>query len=138
MVHQFWSDSFIAFLGKEKGFYSMSAYFSETSNVKHRAVIKFFTLKGPNATEINKELDNIYRDSAPWYGTIVKWMAEFMESERGFEDALWGGCPSTTTADESAEAVEPDVKNNRQVSVRRVADELSISKTRVREIISQH
>jgi hypothetical protein len=64
----------------------MFTYFSEMSNIKHRVVIKFFSLKGLNATEINKQLDNIYRDSAPSYRTIVKQVAEFREPERGFED----------------------------------------------------
>jgi hypothetical protein len=85
-VH-FSSNCFIVLLGKEKGFHSMSSYFSEMSNIKRRVVIKFFTLKRLNATEINKELDNIYRDSAPSYRTIVKGVAEFREPERGFEDA---------------------------------------------------
>jgi transposase len=65
----------------------MSAYFSEMFNIEHQTVIKFFTLKGLNATEINKELDNIYRDSTPSYRTITKWVAEFRKAERGFEDA---------------------------------------------------
>jgi hypothetical protein len=65
----------------------MSAYFSEVPNIEHRAVIKFSTLKRLIDTEINNELDNIYGDFAPSYRTIVKWVAEFKESERGFEDA---------------------------------------------------
>jgi transposase len=64
----------------------MSAYFSEMSNIEHRAVVKFLILKGLNATEINKELDNIYRDSASSYSTIVKWVAGFRDPERCFKD----------------------------------------------------
>jgi transposase len=83
------------------------------SNIEHRAVIKFFTRKGLNATEINKELDNVYKDSAPSYRTIAKWVAEFKDPEHGFEDAPRSGRPSTTTTDENAEAVERIVMRDR-------------------------
>jgi hypothetical protein len=61
----------------------MFAYSLEMANIEHRAVIKFLTVKGLNVTEINKDLDNIYKDSAPPYDTIVKWMAEIKQLERG-------------------------------------------------------
>ena len=62
----------------------MSSFFK---NVEHRAVIKFFTRKGSNAIEISKELDNVYKDSVPSFGTVAKWVAKFKDTERGFEDA---------------------------------------------------
>jgi transposase len=65
----------------------MSVHISNMSNIEHRAMIKFFTRKGLNATKISKELDTVYKDSAPSYRTVAKWVAEFKESERGFEDA---------------------------------------------------
>ena len=58
------------------------------SNIEYRAVIKFFARKGLNATETSKELDNVYKDSAPSCRTIATWTAEFKNVERGFEDAL--------------------------------------------------
>jgi [histone H3]-lysine36 N-dimethyltransferase SETMAR len=106
------------------------------SNIEHRAVIKFFTRKGLNATEISKELDNVYKDSAPSYRTVAKWVAEFKDPERGFEDSPRTGRPSTTTTDENIEAVEQIVMRDRQISVRRVAYELGISTTTVYEIMS--
>ena len=83
------------------------------SNIDHRAVIKFFTRKGLNATEISKELDSFYKDSAPSYRIVVKWVAEFKNSERGFKDASRmlpspPRPPSTITIDENIEAIETD------------------------------
>ena len=104
-------------------------------NIEHRAVIKFFTWKGLNTTEISKELDNVYKDSALSYRTVDNWVAEFKDPERGFEDALRMGRPSTITADENIEAVERIVMRNRQVSVRRLAYELGILKTIIHEIM---
>ncbi len=57
----------------------MSVHISNMSNIEHRAVMKFFTRKGLNATEISKDLDNVYKGSAPSYLTVAKWMAEFKE-----------------------------------------------------------
>ena len=62
-------------------------------------------------------------------------MAEFKDPERGFEDAPQMGPPSTITANENIEAVERIVMPNRQISVRRVAEELAILKTIAREIM---
>ena len=135
MVHHFWPDFFIAFLGNKKSFHNQVCLFSDMSDFEHRAAIKFCTRKGLNATEIKKELDDVYKDSAPSYSTIRKWVAEFKDPERGFEDAPRSGRPSTTTTDENIKAVERIVMRDRQVSVRRVADELGISKTRVHEIM---
>jgi hypothetical protein len=61
------------------------------SDIEYRPVIKFFIWKGLNATEIHQELDNVYKDSAPSYRTVAKWVAEFKDPERGFEDTLRSG-----------------------------------------------
>ena len=108
------------------------------SNIEHRTVIKFSTRKGLNATEIKKELNDVYRNTAPSYHTIARWIAEFKGPQCGLEDAPYSARPSTTTTDESAEAKKPIVKSDRHVSVRCVADELGFSKTRVHEIMSNH
>ena len=71
------------------------------SDIEYRTVIKFFTRKGLNATEIHKELDNMYKDSAPPYRTVTAWVAEFKDPERAFEDAPRDDRPSTTTTDEN-------------------------------------
>ena len=107
-------------------------------NIEHRAVIKFFTRKGLNAIEISKELDNVFKDSAPSYHTVTKWVAEFKDPERGFEDEPRMGHPSTTTADENIQAVERIVMRDRQISIRRVVEELAIRKTTIHEIVNNH
>ena len=66
-------------------------------NIVHRAVVKFFTRKGLNTTEISKELENVYKNFAPSYRTIANWVAEFNNPEHGFEDAPRMGRPSHYT-----------------------------------------
>ena len=84
--------------------------------------------------EISKELDNVYKDSAPSYRTVTKWMAEFKDPEHGFEDAPRMGGPSTITADENIQAVEQIVMRDRKISIRRLAEELAI----IHEIMNNH
>ena len=63
-------------------------------------------------------------------------MAEFKDPERAFEDApRMGDRPSTITADENTEAVERIVVRDRQISIRRLAQELAIPKTIIHEIL---
>ena len=62
-------------------------------------------------------------------------MAEFKDPERAFEDAPRMGCPSTITTDENIKAVGRIVMRNRQVSIRRLAEEpLAI----IHEIMNNH
>ena len=105
------------------------------SNIEHRAVIKFFTRRGLNTTEISKELDNVYKDSPPSYRTVAKWLAEFNDPEHGFEDAPRMGRPLTITTQENIEAVERIVMRGRQISIRRLAEELAIPKNTIHEIM---
>ena len=97
--------------------------------VEYRWVIKFFTWKGLNTTEIRKELDSVYKDDASVYRTVAKWFAKFKEPERAFEDSPRTGCPSTITTDENIEAVERIVIRDRQISIRHQAYELAIPTT---------
>ena len=91
-----------------------------------------------NATEINKELNSVYKDDAPSYRTVAKWFAEFKDPERVFEDSPRIGRPSTITTDENIEAVEGIVMRDRQISIRCVAYELNIPTTTVYDIMSNH
>ena len=65
-------------------------------------------------------------------------MAEFKDPERSFQDAPRMGRLSTITADENIEAVERIVMRDRQISIRRLAEELAIPKTTIHEIMNNH
>ena len=118
---------FISFIRKNNVLSTMWFYFSKMLNIEHRSIIKFFTRKGLNVFEINKELENAYKDSAPSYYTVAKWVAEFNDPEHGFEDApRMGRFPSTITTQQNIEAVQRIVMRHRQVSVRCLAEELAI------------
>ena len=108
------------------------------SNIEYRTVIKLLTRKSLNATETSKELDSVYKNDAPSYCIVVKWLAEFKHPECGFEDSPRTNRPSTITTDENIALVERIVMRHRQISVRRIAYKLTILTTTVYEIISNH
>ena len=105
-------------------------------NIEHRTVIKFSTRKGLNTTKISKELENVYKDSAPSYRTVAKWVAQFKDPERGFEDTPRMDHPSTITANENIEVVERVVMHDRQISIRRLAGGLANPKTTIYEVMN--
>ena len=57
------------------------------SNIGYRPVIKLFTQKGLDATEISKNLASVYKDDAPSYYIVAKWVAKFKKPKRAFEDS---------------------------------------------------
>ena len=62
-------------------------------------------------------------------------MAEFNNPEHGFEDVPRMDRPSTITTQENIEAVQRIVMGDRQISVRRLAEELIIPKAIIHEIM---
>ena len=88
--------------------------------------MKFSTWKGMNTTEISKELHNVYKNSAPLYRIVGKWLAQFNHPERHFEDTPRMDHPSTITVNENIEALERIGMGDRQISIRRLAKQLTI------------
>ena len=99
---------------------------------------KVFRSESLNATEISKELESIYKDDASSYRAIAKRVAEFKEPERTFEDSPRASRPSIITTGQNIEAVGRIVMHDRQISVRRLAYELTMPTTTVYEIVSNH
>ena len=127
--------SFLSYEKKKNVLRTMCLHFLNMLNIEHRTVTKFFIREGLNAIEISKELESVYKNSAPSYRTIANWVAEFKDPERAFEDvARMGRRPSTITADKDIEAVERIVMHDRQISIRRLAEELTI----IHEIMNNH
>ena len=81
---------------------------------------------------------DVYGDSAPSYRTVAKWVAEFIDPTRAFEDVPRSCRLPTTLTDESIRPVEKVVMRDRQISVRRVADELGITKASLYEVLSDY
>ena len=81
---------------------------------------------------------DVYSDSVPSHRTVVKWVAEFKDPTRTFEDAPRSGRPPAALTDESIRVVEKIVMRDRKISVQCVTDEWGISKTSVYGIIGNY
>ena len=111
-----------------------------TENLKfeHRAVIKFFTLRGNNATEIEKELHGVYGDSTPPYRTIAWWVAEFKRGRDNLEDDPRSGRPATAVTEENVERAENLVKENRRIKLKELEATLGIGRPAIVSILHEH
>ena len=87
---------------------------------------------------MTKELADDCGDSTASFGTVAKWVAEFKDSVRAFKDALRSARRLTAVTDRCIRAVEEVVMHDRQIFVRRIADQLSISKTSIYKIMSDN
>ena len=101
-IYQFSLNWFFPFLRKIA---LLQELFVSTSNTEYRPVMKFFTRKGLSTIQITKELADVYSHSAPSYRTVAKWVVEFNDPIRAFQDASRSGRPSTALTHESIRAV---------------------------------
>ena len=75
------------------------------SNTDYRVVIKFLTLKSLTATQITNELADVYSHSDPSNHAIAKWVIEFQDPIRAFEDAPQSDRSTTELTEESIRTV---------------------------------
>ena len=100
---------------------------SETSRSEYRAAIKFLTLEKQLANNIYECLVNVYRDSAPSYLTVTRWVAEFKRGRTSLEDDTRAARPVEATTDDCCHLVENLVTGDRRLKVPEIATEVGIS-----------
>ena len=71
------------------------------SNAEYRDAIKLFNRNGLSATEITKQLSDIYDHPAPLRCTVAKWVAKFKDPISAFEGAPRSSRQPVVIADES-------------------------------------
>lgn len=105
---------------------------------EYRVIIKYLVRKKQNATQIYKELCDVYEDSAPSRRTVDFWVGEYRRGRQSFEDNPRSGAPSTSVNDETIQAVEMRVMADRKITVRELANDLCISMGCVHKILHDH
>ena len=98
-----------------------------SSKVEYRVVIRYLYLKGKTGKEIDGELVDVYRSSAPSYAQVKFWVGEFKRSRTSLEDEARSGHPMDSTDEEMCKKVRDLVYFDRRIQVEEIAQALDIS-----------
>ncbi|XP_075984950.1 protein GVQW3-like [Anticarsia gemmatalis] len=105
------------------------------TKLEHRAVIKFLVKKGKSAKDIFEEMSTVYGESGPSSATVKRWTRLFQQGRETLEDDSRSGRPNTAVTDENIEKVKKIVLEDRRIKLWQIAEELSISKERIGDIL---
>jgi len=103
-----------------------------------RAVIKYLHLKKLTPREIHDDMVDTLGDSAPSYATVKRWCADFKRGRRSTEDEERPGRPNEVATQRQIDAVLDTVMKDRRLTIRKIAEIHSISKTSVERILHEH
>jgi len=117
------------FLQRLKG--SDAHYFN---NMETR-VIKIFFLQGKAPKEIHAILIETLGEHAPSYATVKNWVAQFKSGDFSTCHAPRPGRPKTVSTPEIIDQIHELILENRQISATSIAEQLGISRERVRSSI---
>ena len=109
-------------------------------SIKHeqRAIIKFLTKEGCQATEIYNRMCNVMGKDAPAFSTVHRWCLQYKRGRESIEDDPRSGRPSDATEPEMVAAIEQRILSDRRVKVSELASEFQISVGSVENIIHVH
>lgn len=115
---------------------------SETSlhlvKLEHRAVIKYLVKKGKTQKEVFEEMSTVYGESAPSSATVKRWVRLFQLGRESLEDDPRPGRPNTAVTDENVAKIKKIVLEDRRIKMWQIAEELSISKERIGDILHNY
>ena len=88
------------------------------------------------SNKVSEMLTKAYGESAMSKTRVYEWYKRFQNGREDVEDDERPGRPSTSTTDENVEKVKEMVMNDRQITIREVADVVGISNGSYHEIFS--
>ena len=106
--------------------------------MKYGAIIEFLSLEQCSATDIHQRLHAVYGFCALSLATVKNWKRETKWQRESLEDNPRSGRAPTAVTEENVSAVEALVLEDRRISVRRIADVLSIGHNAVQTILHEH
>ena len=105
-------------------------------SVEQRINLKFRARLRKTPTEALKLLQEVYGDDTMSRTRLFEWHRSFKEGREEVEDDHWSWRPSTCRTDEIVERVRLNVRSDRRLTVRMIADELGRNSNRVWRIIT--
>src|SRR5215510_11789421 len=105
---------------------------------EQRICVKFCVKVGKSVTETFEMLKIAFREEAMCRTQTYEWWKRFKEGRTSVDDDPRSGWPSTSKTDDNVAKVREFIRANRRLTVREVAEEVSISKTVCHEIITEN
>jgi transposase len=105
---------------------------------EQRICVKFFVTSGKSVTETFEMLKIAFGEEAMCTTQTNEWWKRFKEGRTSVDDDPRSGRPSTSKTDDNVAKVREVLRSNRRLTVRAVAEEVSISKTVCREILTEN
>ena len=106
-------------------------------SIEQRINLKFLVRLGETPTETFNLLQEVYGDATMSRTRIFDWRKRFREGREDVEDDPKSGRPTTSRTNENVERVREKVRSDRRLTVRMIADELSMNSERVWRIITE-
>ncbi|GBM25230.1 Putative uncharacterized protein FLJ37770 [Araneus ventricosus] len=106
--------------------------------MEQRVNIKFCFKLGKTATETHEMLVKVYGVDAVSKKCIFEWFKCFRDGEEDVKDEPRSGRPPTNSTPDNIERVRRMLADDRQLSLRKIAEELKISLDSVSNIIHEH
>ena len=79
----------------------------------------------------------VYGDSAIKKTAVYKWVKRFSEGRESVSDEERSGRPATSRTEENIAKVSQILRENRQLTVRSIAEQVNINRETVREILTE-
>ena len=105
-------------------------------SIEQRINLKFLVRLGKTPTETFNLLQEVYGDATMSRTRIFEWHKRFREGREDVEDDSKSGRPTSRT-NENVECMREKVRSDRRLTVRMIADELSMNSERVWRIITE-
>jgi len=105
---------------------------------EQRICVKFCVKIGKSVTETFEMLKISFRVEAMGRTQTYEWWKRFKEGRTSVDDDPCSGRPSTSKTDDNVAKVREVIRSNRRLTVREVAEEVSISKTVCHEILTEN
>ena len=96
--------------------------------LEQRTNIKFLVKLGKSGNEIRAMLVQVYGDNAMKKTAVYKWVKHFSERKETVIEEERSGRPSTSKTEENIVKVCQIVRENRRLTVRRIAEQVNIDR----------
>jgi len=106
-------------------------------DLEQRMNIKFLVKLGKSGNEIREMLLQVYRDNAMKKTAVYKWVRRFSGGRESVTDEERSGWPATSRTEENIAKIGQIVRENRQLTVRSIAEQVNIERETVRKILTE-